>query len=135
MRHGLPSPDISAQQVPIDSSPEAVIPGTDLGCYYCSDVTAPGNSIEDRTLDQNCTITRAGISFIASGMATEMLVSLVQHDQGPFAPAFLASVDENSSILGATPHQVGFLEIFRNQNGFRKLRSHFILKHFRFAAS
>src|SRR4051812_22271442 len=106
MRHGLPSPDASAQHFSTESAPETVIPGTDLGCYYCSDVTAPGNSIEDRTLDQNCTITRAGISGIASGIATELLASLVQHDQGPLAPALLASVDESSSLLGATPHQV-----------------------------
>ncbi|KAI6175622.1 Ubiquitin-like modifier-activating enzyme ATG7 [Aphelenchoides bicaudatus] len=111
MRHGLPSSNQQASQAPMESSPETIIPGTDLGCYYCSDVTAPGNSIEDRTLDQNCTITRAGISGIASGIATELLASLVQHEQGPLAPALLSSVDESSSVLGATPHQIrGFIK-------------------------
>jgi len=112
MRHGIPSgtPPKSSN----DSAPDTVVPGSELGCYFCSDVTAPGNSTDDRTLDQNCTISRAGVSSIASGIATELLASLVQHEQGAFAPALLASVDESSSLLGATPHQIrGFLSRYQ----------------------
>ncbi|KAI6224599.1 Ubiquitin-like modifier-activating enzyme ATG7 [Aphelenchoides besseyi] len=110
MRHGVPLPD--RQPIPHRelSSSEIEVSGSDLGCYFCNDVTAPGNSMDDRTLDQNCTISRAGISSIASGIATELLASLIQHEKGGRAPALLSSVNENSSLLGGTPHQVrGFL--------------------------
>lgn len=89
------------------------VAGSELGCYFCSDVTAPGDSMIDRTLDQQCTISRSGLSMIASGMAVELLASTIQHPLLGGAPAKLMGLNENSSMLGGTPHQIrGFLSHF-----------------------
>lgn len=39
-------------------------------------------------------------------MAVELLSAVLQHDLGAAAPALLAEIDENSTVLGATPHQI-----------------------------
>ncbi|KHJ93179.1 putative E1-like protein-activating enzyme Gsa7p/Apg7p [Oesophagostomum dentatum] len=90
-----------------------VIPYSELACYFCSDVTAPGNSTADRTLDQQCTVSRPGLSMIASGIAVELLSSVLQYSNPLEAPANIGEPDDSSSLLGATPHQVrGFLSRF-----------------------
>lgn len=51
--------------------------------------------------------------MIASGLAIELLASILQHKLGSEAPARLAEVDEDATLLGATPHQIrGFLSRF-----------------------
>mmetsp|Transcript_4409 Transcript_4409/g.5077 ORF Transcript_4409/g.5077 Transcript_4409/m.5077 type:complete len:849 (-) Transcript_4409:41-2587(-) len=95
------------------------VPNNRLGCYFCNDVVAPENSTKNRTLDQQCTVTRPGLAPIASSMAVELMVSLLHHELKQDAPAppplaktssyspTVQSSDENvSSPLGLMPHQI-----------------------------
>ncbi|KAJ3321121.1 Autophagy protein 7 [Boothiomyces sp. JEL0866] len=89
-----------------------------LGCYFCNDVVAPVDSLTDRTLDQQCTVTRPGLSALAGGLAVELLASICNHNEGPWAPADQSvsiSDSANSTPLGIIPHQIrGFLAHFQN---------------------
>jgi len=112
MRHGPPSSCLSS--ISDDNNCQR------LGCYFCSDVVAPENSTRDRTLDQQCTVTRPGLAPIAASMATELMVAMFHHPLGHCAPApeqrrdnnsgAYAPVDDgkdaSSSALGKLPHQI-----------------------------
>jgi len=50
----------------------------DNGCYFCTDPVAPGDTMSSRTIDEKCTITRPGVSFIASALAVEFYVDIVR---------------------------------------------------------
>lgn len=49
------------------------------GCYFCGDIHAVYNSQINKSADQRCTITRPGISAIASGLAVEMLINFMHN--------------------------------------------------------
>merc|ERR1719270_1181472 len=79
MRHG-----VRGEQ---DDVGEGLVAGQCLGCYFCNDVVAPGDSTTDRTLDQQCTVTRPGASGVAAALAVELAISCLSHRKGPAAPA------------------------------------------------
>nr|XP_031542082.1 ubiquitin-like modifier-activating enzyme ATG7 isoform X3 [Vicugna pacos] len=127
MRHGLKKPkqqgagDLypSHPVAPADlgSSLFANIPGYKLGCYFCNDVVAPGDSTRDRTLDQQCTVSRPGLAMIAGALAVELMVSVLQHPEGGYAIASSSDdrMNEPPTALGLVPHQIrGFLSRFDN---------------------
>uniref|UniRef100_A0A452UU31 Ubiquitin-like modifier-activating enzyme ATG7 n=1 Tax=Ursus maritimus TaxID=29073 RepID=A0A452UU31_URSMA len=128
MRHGLKKPkqqgagDLCSGHVvaPADllgSSLFANIPGYKLGCYFCNDVVAPGDSTRDRTLDQQCTVSRPGLAMIAGALAVELMVSVLQHPEGGYAIASSSDdrMNEPPTSLGLVPHQIrGFLSRFDN---------------------
>jgi ubiquitin-like modifier-activating enzyme ATG7 len=50
----------------------------DNGCYFCTDPVGPVDSMTYRTIDEKCTITRPGISFVASSLAVEFFVDIIR---------------------------------------------------------
>ncbi|XP_029456633.1 ubiquitin-like modifier-activating enzyme ATG7 [Rhinatrema bivittatum] len=127
MRHGLKlkreeSSDSFASTVSstadlLSSSLFSNIPGYKLGCYFCNDVVAPGDSTRDRTLDQQCTVSRPGLAMIAGALAVELMVSVLQHPEGGYAVASSSDdrMNEPPTSLGLVPHQIrGFLSRFDN---------------------
>ncbi|VDM16176.1 unnamed protein product [Hydatigera taeniaeformis] len=120
LRHGVPrdhgiSP--SSYQAPSGDDRIKGIDGSCLGCYFCSDVVGPANSTRDRTLDQQCTVSRPGASMIASSLAVELCVGLLQHPDGAFARAETRKDNESTVPQSLTfsflPHHIrGFLSQF-----------------------
>ncbi|KAM9276823.1 ubiquitin-like modifier-activating enzyme ATG7 isoform 2-T4 [Morus bassanus] len=128
MRHGLKKPkqqesgdscfnNASGSSDLLGSSLFSNIPGYKLGCYFCNDVVAPGDSTRDRTLDQQCTVSRPGLAMLAGALAVELMVSVLQHPEGGYAVASSSDdrMNEPPTSLGLVPHQIrGFLSRFDN---------------------
>eukprot|EP00294_Goniomonas_avonlea_P013408 CAMPEP_0114553282 /NCGR_PEP_ID=MMETSP0114-20121206/7570_1 /TAXON_ID=31324 /ORGANISM="Goniomonas sp, Strain m" /LENGTH=656 /DNA_ID=CAMNT_0001738205 /DNA_START=8 /DNA_END=1978 /DNA_ORIENTATION=+ len=108
LRHGI---------APEGGAPDGSVGAPHLGCYFCNDIVAPVDSTKGRAMDQQCTVTRPGLSAIASAMAVELAVSLLHHPQGASAPADLALTVGEPTVeaLGIVPHMVrGYLAYFQN---------------------
>uniref|UniRef100_A0A453F1U9 Ubiquitin-like modifier-activating enzyme ATG7 n=1 Tax=Aegilops tauschii subsp. strangulata TaxID=200361 RepID=A0A453F1U9_AEGTS len=86
-------------------SAEDVLGRQRLGCYFCNDVIAPVDSVSNRTLDQQCTVTRPGLASIASGHAADLFTRLLNHPDGIHAPGDIAG-KSSERPSGLLPHQM-----------------------------
>ena len=70
----------------------------------------------NRSLDQQCTVTRPAVSAMAAALLVEIMVSVLQHPDSIRAPASEpGSSRTDHHPLGLVPHQIrGFLAEFRN---------------------
>jgi ubiquitin-like modifier-activating enzyme ATG7 len=111
MRHG-------SRAVPTDTSQEGILLSADAdrpGCYFCTDVVAPTDSLRDRSLDQQCTVTRPGLAMIAGALATELMIATLNHplEHRCGLPNNILAPTANSSAVINLPHQIrGRLEGF-----------------------
>ncbi|KAL3643503.1 Autophagy protein 7 [Castilleja foliolosa] len=115
MRHGAGPPsssqEIKAEELSAEFGNISLtenIKSQRLGCYFCNDVVAPVDSTSNRTLDQQCTVTRPGLAPIASALAVELLVGILHHPSGISAEAEFGSSRDSGDEqpLGILPHQV-----------------------------
>lgn len=108
MRHGVVAP--ATRPGVVTAAAEGDAAPTALGCYFCSDVIAPTDSLSLRALDEQCTVTRPAVSAIASALAVELMAELYQHPSGFRCPAYRDAAagagDQGRCRLGVIPQQV-----------------------------
>lgn len=73
-----------------------------LGCYFCNDIVAATNSQKDRSLDQQCTVTRPGLSFVAAALAVELMVALLHRTDSGAEGEGEGNTEDGPEI----PHQI-----------------------------
>jgi ubiquitin-like modifier-activating enzyme ATG7 len=107
MRHGIPMDDETNAR---------------KGCYFCNDVVAPKDSTTDRSLDQQCTVTRPGLAQIAGALAVELFITLSEEERcltAKSSSSIFGNDDEDSSPesnAARVPHQIrGNLRAFTQQ--------------------
>uniref|UniRef100_A0A182PVR7 Ubiquitin-like modifier-activating enzyme ATG7 n=1 Tax=Anopheles epiroticus TaxID=199890 RepID=A0A182PVR7_9DIPT len=103
MRHGFNrSSESQRKDIASQTSPDIAgfrkINSCDLGCYFCNDIVSPGNSMKDRTLDQQCTVTRPGVSSMASADAPAYYRTPKTDPSG--------QEQEPEGLLGIIPHSI-----------------------------
>jgi ubiquitin-like modifier-activating enzyme ATG7 len=120
MRHGhghdLDAKEAAADEALAEEGSVVIVPSKDskererLGCYFCADIVAPGDSLTGRTLDQQCTVTRPGLAPCAAGLAVELMVALFSHPL-----KHRAAAGSSAGPLGILPHQIrGHMTSFTN---------------------
>lgn len=62
--------------------------------------------MKDRTLDQMCTVTKPGLSFISAAYAAELYISLLHHPEGHHVRANEDHNKLETTDLGKLPHHL-----------------------------
>lgn len=107
-----PTATSSKMSNPVDMKDQ--VSAESLGCYFCNDIVAPGNSTLDRTLDQQCTVTRPGVSMLVSALVVELFASIISSPLGHKTPAPAQTPNDRSQLsqsdfhseLGIVPHSI-----------------------------